>query len=86
MQAFLELCVTEPYGHLKELISSESSGRPDSLSPARRAQIIAEVVIGREDYVRFIADYKEFAEHVNSKLGEGIMSPYLRPIERLNVG
>jgi len=85
VQAFHELYVTEPYGYLKGFISSESLSL-ESLSPARRAQIIAEVEIGREDYVRFTADYKEFAEHVNSQLGERILSPYLRPIERLSVG
>jgi hypothetical protein len=80
VQAFHELYVTEPYGRLKEVIFSEP---PESLSPARRAQIIAGVEIGREDYVRFAADYEEFTEHVNSQLGERVLSPYLPPIERL---
>jgi hypothetical protein len=80
VQAFHELYVDEPYGNLKGLISSEA------LSPGRKAQILAEVEIGREDYVRFIADYKEFTGHVNRELGDGVMLPYLRPIERLSVG
>jgi hypothetical protein len=83
VQAFHELYVTEPYGRLKEVIVSEP---PESLSPARRAQIIAQVEIGREDYVHFIADYKEFANHVNSQLGKCILPPYLPPIEMLSAG
>ncbi len=79
-QALHELFVLEPYGLLKRVILEEPS-----VSPQRRAQIFAELEIKREDYVRFMADYQEFAKHVDDQL-DTRLSPYLPPIERLSVG